>query len=123
MNSTKTNELRRSESDKEVAVKREDKSTVLSQDLIQRLGHLRKSAREASRIHLANLEQGILETIELVADLENRKLKKERRHALLQEMQKALDEVRIKPEKGRRRDFKRIEEAIRLIGTIASSPK
>jgi hypothetical protein len=44
-------------------------------------------------------------------------------NTILSRMKQALDEISVKPEKGRRKDLRRIEQAVRSMRKIALSDK
>lgn len=81
----------------------------LQKDVIVRLQRLRSTAKEVSRTYLANLEHRILEMMDAVNSSGKKGGIKGR---ALNRMSDVLDELKLKPEKGRRKDLKKIEEAL-----------
>jgi hypothetical protein len=75
------------------------------------LAHLRSEARQTTRAYLVNLERDIVKVTDFVHDCQNGKSKKgaAKRILLIQEV---LDNLEVKPEKGRRKDLKRIEKTV-----------
>jgi phage-related protein len=88
---------------------REDKPAALRKDAGARLQNLRSAARETSRVYLSKIEHDILELIDSVAASPARKGLTTRS---LQKVLEVLENLSLKPEKGRRKDLRRIEEAI-----------
>jgi hypothetical protein len=75
------------------------------------LAHLRSEARRTTRAYLANLERDIVKVIDFVHDCQNGKSKNGAAERILQ-IQEVLDNLEVKPEKGRRKDLKRIEKTV-----------
>lgn len=91
----------------------------LQRELLLRLDHLRSATRDIARSYLANLEHDIIEIRETVAsatDGDGRKAKL--RRSAVDRMGEVLDDVTLKPHKGRRSDFKRVEKAIRTLQRV-----
>jgi hydroxylamine reductase (hybrid-cluster protein) len=99
------------------ARKRREKSSAelarVQKEALLRLQHLRSAAREVARQHLANMERDIVELADLVKNAKSGSRKgKNLSLSRLEHMITLLDNLSIKPEKGRRKDLKRIEEAL-----------
>ena len=85
----------------------------LQKDALLRLQHLRSAAREIARQHLANMERDIVELADLVKNAKAGGRKgKNLSLSMLEHMITLLDNLSLKPERGRRKDLKRIEEAL-----------
>ena len=97
-----------------------NRNSHLQEDLLARLQHLRSEAKEISRMHAANLQRDMVQLIDFVNDPATGTVTKRRRlsstHAL---MAKTLDQLHVRPEKGRRKDLRRIEQAIRSMMKLA----
>ena len=101
-----------------------EQSTALQKDVLVRLQGLRSVAKEVSRSYLANLEHGILEISDLVnGTADEGGKKKELKSATLERMIDILENTSLKPEKGRRKDLKRIDQATEAMMRIASKKK
>jgi hypothetical protein len=70
--------------------------------------------KEIGRLYVANLQRDIVQLIDFLNE------KPGQRTAFLQ-MKDKLDGIRLKPEKGRRKDLRRIEAAVRSMRKIALS--
>ena len=86
----------------------------LREDLVSGLEHLRSQTREISRLYVANLQRDMVQLIEFVNAAGP---------AHLRGMKEVLDKINLKPEKGRRRDLRRIEKAIRSMRKAATGGK
>jgi len=89
-------------------------SPRLRDDIVAGLQHLRTEAKEISRIHAANLQRDMVQLIDRISDPSNRQLRS--KYAL---MKKTLDQLHIRPEKGRRKDLRRVEQAVRSLMKLA----
>jgi hypothetical protein len=77
-------------------------------------------------LYVANLQRDIVQLIEFINESQDQAAgNKNSRSAnlLLSKMKEALDGISLKPEKGRRKDLRKIEEAVRLMRKIAFSDK
>ena len=92
------------------AIFKEPKKNVERQ-LSGALAHLRSEARQTTRTYLANLERDIVKVTNFVNDSQNGKSKNGAAKRILQ-IQEVLDNLEVKPEKGRRKDLKRIEKTV-----------
>ena len=99
----------------------EGKSGALAKDLVAQLQNLRVLAKEVSRIYLASLESEIVGVIELVENVDG--TGKRRRKEQLFQVKKIIGDLKIKPEKGRRKDLRRIEEAVASMAKLATGAK
>lgn len=85
----------------------------LERELSSRLSFLRQAAREAGHNHVINLEHDLIVLAEAVRETFRSKSgpgKKEL--ARLEKVLEIVDRTKLKPAKGRRKDLKRIEEAV-----------
>lgn len=88
----------------------------VEKDFMARLQHLRSTASDVARAYLSNLEHDILEIMDGVAGRRDPEGKKKRvKLDVFDQMIEALDKLSIKPEKGRRKDLKKIENAVEII--------
>ena len=86
----------------------------LREEIIAGLHHLRTEAKETSRMHAANLQRDMVQLIDCVSDPSKRQLRSK-----YERMKKTLDHIHVRPEKGRRKDLRRIEQAIRTLTKLA----
>src|SRR5262245_7526877 len=86
----------------------------LRDDIVAGLQHLRSEAKEISRMHAANLQRDMVQLIDCISDPSNRGIRSK-----YAQIKKTLDEVHVRPEKGRRKDLRRIEQAIRSMMKLA----
>ncbi len=83
-------------------------------EVLLRLDHLRSTTREIARSYLANLEHDIIELRETVGSATTPDGHKATLRAI-DRMGEVLDDLALKPHKGRRSDLKRVEKAIRAL--------
>ena len=81
-------------------------------ELLAQLQHLRTEAKEIGRLYAANLQRDIVQVIEFLNE-------KQLPNTTLAQMKDKLEGIRLKPEKGRRKDLRRIEDAVRSMRKIA----
>jgi len=86
-------------------------------ELLLRLDHLRSATREVARSYLSNLEHDIIELRESVASAKTPDGRKATLRAI-NRMSDILDDLTLKPHKGRRSDLKRVEKAIRTLQRV-----
>src|SRR5215475_5249484 len=98
---------------------------TVKKELLAQLQHLRTEVKEISRLYVANLQRDIVQLIDVLSDNQTTATTKNSRGAnsILSQLKETLDEINVKPEKGRRKDLRRIEEAIRSMRKIALSDK
>ena len=84
------------------------------EDLLAGLQHLRSEAKEISRMHAANLQRDMVQLIDFISRPPGRMTP-----AKYVRMKKMLDHVHVRPEKGRRKDLRRVEDAIRSMMKVA----
>ena len=99
---------------------------TVRKELLAQLQHLRNEAKEISRLYVANLQRDIVQLIEFLNENQNQASgNKNARGAnlLLSQMKETLDGINLKPEKGRRKDLRKIEQAVRSMRKIAFSDK
>src|SRR5262249_11130683 len=100
-------------------------SQTVKKELLAQLQHLRTEVKEISRLYAANLQRDIVQLIDFLNDNQTTNATKNYRasNPILSRMKETLDAINLKPEKGRRKDLRRIEEAIRSMRRIALSDK
>jgi hypothetical protein len=97
---------------------------TIKKELLAQLQHLRTEAKEISRLYVANLQRDIVQLIEFLNENESGTAKKSRTaNPVLVQMKETLDSINVKPEKGRRKDLRKIEQAVRAMRKIAFSEK
>src|SRR5689334_19194713 len=84
------------------------------EDLLAGLQHLRSEAKEISRMHAANLQRDMVQLIDFISRSRGRVPR-----AKYARMKKVLDAIHVRPEKGRRKDLRRVEDAIRSMMKVA----
>jgi hypothetical protein len=86
---------------------------------------LRTEVKEISRLYVANLQRDIVQLIEFLNENPAPAKTKNSRvpNPALARMKETLDGITLKPEKGRRKDLRRIEQAVRSLRKIAQSDK
>jgi len=110
VSSTSEQKLKSEKNVRTRAIFKEPKKNVERQ-LSGALAHLRSEARQTTRAYLANLERDIVKVTNFVHDSQNGKSKNGAAKRILQ-IQEVLDNLEVKPEKGRRKDLKRIEKTV-----------
>ena len=71
-------------------------------------------------MHAANLQRDMVRLIDFVDESSKATIYRQRRlRATYERMKKTLDEIQIRPEKGRRKDLKKIEQAVRSMMKLA----
>src|SRR5262245_5411394 len=97
---------------------------TLKKELLAQLQHLRTETREISRLYVANLQRDIVQLIEFLNEKQAQATRDSRRiDPIFLQMKEKLDAVNRKPEKGRRKDLRRIENAVRSLRKIAFTDK
>ena len=96
----------------------------MRKELLAQLQHLRTEAKEISRLYVANLQRDIVQLIDFLNENQSGAAKKSRAaNPVFVQMKETLDTINVKPEKGRRKDLRRIEQAVRSMRKIALSEK
>jgi hypothetical protein len=91
------------------AKKSPDELTAPQKECLARLQHLRSVTQETAQTYLTNLEHDLLEISDFVKGGGKRsKLNR----AAIEGLTGILDQLSLKPEKGRRKDLRKIEQAI-----------
>jgi hypothetical protein len=83
-------------------------------------------AKEISRLYVANLQRDIVQLIDFLNESQDQPARSKNSRAanlLLSRMKETLDTINLKPEKGRRKDLRRIEQAVRSMRKIAFADK
>lgn len=89
------------------------KSKARVKNIVDRLAELQSAARVITQSYLATLDGSIEEIMTSIRDVESADNKKNKlKRKTLKKMSATLDGLSIKPEKGRRRDLKRIEQTV-----------
>ncbi len=99
---------------------------TVRKELLAQLQHLRTEAKDISRVYLANLQRDIVQLIDFLNEAQNHAGRQKSSRAAnlkLLRMRKTLDAITVKPEKGRRKDLRRIEQAVRSMRKIAFADK
>ena len=98
---------------------------TVKKELLAQLQHLRTEVKEISRLYVANLQRDIVQLIDFLNENPTAAKNPNSRAAnsILSRMKETLDEITLKPEKGRRKDLRKIEQAIRSMRKIALSNK
>lgn len=99
---------------------------TVRKELLAQLQHLRTEVREISRLYVANLQRDIVQLIDFLND--NNQAPAKAKHsrsanAALSRMKDTMDAINVKPEKGRRKDLRKIEQAVRSMRKIVDSDK
>ena len=93
-------------------------------ELLAQLQHLRTEVREISRLYVANLQRDIVQLIEFLNEKQPSPKRNSRRvNPIFSKMKDTLDGMNLKPEKGRRKDLRKIEDAVRSLRKLAFSNK
>ncbi len=95
----------------------------LRKDLVIGLEHLRSEAKEISRLYVANLQRDLVQLIDFINAGTGKPNSQRHLSSTFARMKQTLDEITIKPEKGRRKDLRRIERAISSMMKLASNNK
>src|SRR5436853_1228246 len=107
----------------QVSSKRGVMTQTVRKELLGQLQHLRTETKEISRLYVANLQRDIVQLIEFLNESQSPAGGKNSRadSVLFSRMKETLDAISVKPEKGRRKDLRRIEQAVRSMKKIAFS--
>lgn len=111
MTTTKTSKSNK----RNVAVKR---SAALKKDVMSQVEHLRHETSEISRLYVANLQRDMVQLIDALRHVGGNRVP-----AVLAELKDVIGHINLKPEKGRRKDLRKIEQAIRKMTKIVSAPE
>ena len=99
---------------------------TVRKELLAQLQHLRSEAKEISRLYAANLQRDIVQLIEFLNESLNQtpgSRNSRGANIVFSRMKETLETINLKPEKGRRKDLRRIEDAVRSMRKIALSDK
>ena len=97
---------------------------TLKKELLAQLQHLRTEIKEISRLYVANLQRDIVQLIDFLNEQPAPKTRSVRKiDPIFLQMKEKLDSINLKPEKGRRKDLRRIEDAVRSMRKIALADK
>src|SRR4030095_15076880 len=93
---------------------------TLKKELLAQLQHLRTETKEISRLYVANLQHDIVQLIDFLNEKDAPKTKNGRKvDPVFAQVKEKLEAINLKPEKGRRKDLRRIEDAVRSMRKIA----
>jgi hypothetical protein len=95
---------------------------TVRKELLAQLQHLRTETKEISRLYVANLQRDIVQLIDFLNENQNQPNRNKNSRAenlVISQMKETLDAINLKPEKGRRKDLRRIERAVRSMKKIA----
>jgi hypothetical protein len=105
-------------------IKRRRTNPRLRKDLIIGLEHLRSEAKEISRLYVANLQRDLVQLIDFINMAGTTRPNSQRGlTSTFTSMKQTLDKITVKPEKGRRKDLRRIEQAVRSMMKLALNNK
>ena len=97
---------------------------TVRKELLAQLQHLRTETKEIGRLYVANLQRDIVQLIDFLNEKPAPRTKKARNvDPIFLQMKDKLDGIVLKPEKGRRKDLRRIENVVRSMQKIAFSDK
>jgi hypothetical protein len=97
---------------------------TVRKELLAQLQHLRTESKEIGRLYVANLQRDIVQLIDFLNEKQVPKTRTTRNvDPVLLQMKEKLDGINLKPEKGRRKDLRRIEDTVRALRKIAFSDK
>ena len=97
---------------------------IIRKELLAQLQHLRTETKEIGRLYVANLQRDIVQIIEFLNESNTGTARKSRSvNPILAQMKTTLDAINVKPEKGRRKDLRRIEQAVRSMKKLVSEKK
>ena len=96
---------------------------TIRKELLVQLQHLRSEAKEIGRIYAANLQRDIVQLIDFLNENHSGRSKSSSINQALAQMKETLDGISLKPEKGRRKDLRKIERAVKTLNKIASANK
>ena len=97
---------------------------TLKKELLAQLQHLRSETKEISRLYVANLQRDIVQLIEFLNEKPTPQTKNSRKvDPVFTAMKDAIDAINLKPEKGRRKDLRKIEDLVRSLRRIAFTDK
>ena len=92
---------------------------TLKKELLAQLQHLRMETREISRLYVANLQRDIVQIIEFLNETPAPKTNSRKVDPKFVAMKEQLDGINVKPEKGRRKDLRKIENVVKSLRKIA----
>ena len=97
---------------------------AVRKELLAQLQHLRTETKEIGRLYMANLQRDIVQLIDFLNEKQAPRTKNARAvDPIFMQMKEKLDGIVLKPEKGRRKDLRRIEKLVRSMEKITSSDK
>jgi hypothetical protein len=100
-------------------MKRPTKSQRTQRDLIAALGVLRQLTKEVGGNYIASLQAEVTSVEQAVRQAGVGELPDRKRLSQFRAMHKLINELDVKPQKGRRRDLKRLDRIISKLGGVA----
>jgi len=101
-------------------MKRPNKSQTAQRDLLAALGMLRKLTKEVGGNYLASLQADVIAVEQAVHQAEGVEPPDRKRLSQFRAMLKAINDLDVKPQKGRHRDLKRLDQTVSKLGDMAS---
>ena len=92
----------------------------LRKEVLARLQLLRTVSREVSRSYLADLEREIVDLTDAVSAGGTAGERKRLHPKMLERIMDVLNDLNVKPEKGKRKGLKKIEEAVKTMSNMVS---
>lgn len=97
------------------------KSQLAQRDLIAALGVLRQVTKQVGGNYLASLQAEVTAVEQTVRSVETRELSNRKKLSQIRAMLKAINALDVKPQKGRRRDLKRIDRVTSKLSDATSN--
>jgi hypothetical protein len=88
---------------------------ALQRELAARINHLKAEGRETCESWVANLEGDVSTLVEFLDGSSEVRKSRDLKAATLGEWRRILDDLSLKPPKGRRKDLRRIDQAVRAM--------
>ena len=96
---------------------------TVRKELLAQLQHLRTEVREISRLYVANLQRDIVQIIEFMNEKPAPKTNSRKVDPKFVAMKEQPDGINVKPEKGRRKDLRKMENGGKSLRKIATDRK
>lgn len=93
----------------------EQSYAALQRELALRLNHLKAETREVCESYLANIEGDLSTLVEFLDGSSEVRRSRDAKAATMEAWIKILDAVSLKPHKGRRKDLRRIDQAVKAL--------
>lgn len=98
---------------KEVKRPKRGRASAVERGLVARLEHLRKEARQVTDAYLSNLESDVATLVDFLEGASEISAGSRPKTRTMRNWTAVLDGLDLKPRKGRRRDLRRIDAAVR----------